>query len=162
MKNDIIRNNGFVNLGSRFRRIGEKLQSETQTLLQKHDVPIQGSQFPILLTIQENGPSTVGDIANALGLKQPGVTRNIGTLAKQGVVSVLRGEKDQRTKLVGLTDLGRDIIKMGTEVITPLLIKCVSDVVSDERASLLEHLDHLEDALQKTSFVKIASYSDGD
>ena len=50
-----------------------------------------------------NGPLLIGELADALGVSQPGVTRNVGLLSKQGVVTVRRGKKDQRTKVVDLT-----------------------------------------------------------
>ncbi|TIX34303.1 MAG: transcriptional regulator, partial [Mesorhizobium sp.] len=45
---DVIRSLGFLCLGSRFKRIGEQLQADTQRVLDRLDVPVQSSQYPLL------------------------------------------------------------------------------------------------------------------
>jgi DNA-binding MarR family transcriptional regulator len=154
MVEDIVRRKGHLTLGSRLRRIGERLQAETQSVMAAHGVPIQANQYPVLGAIDENGPLSIGDLAEALGVSQPGVTRLVGQLAKQGVVAVRRGSTDQRTRMVGLTDLGRDLVRQGHAMVWPQIEYCVSAVLAGATGPLLDQLDHLEDELRKASFAR--------
>ncbi len=161
MVDDIVRRKGYLTLGSRMRRIGEKLQAEVQQLMDEQDMPIQANQYPLLTALYENGPLPVGDLAEALGVSQPGVTRNVGQLAKQGIVSVQRGAKDQRKTVVALTDPGRSLVESGQKDVWPKIETCLADILSGQSGPLLEQLDSLEDALKEMSFAHRIAKTDG-
>lgn len=152
MVEDIVRRKGYLTLGSRMRRIGERLQAEVQQLMDERNVPIQSSQYPLLGALDENGPLAIGDLAEALGVSQPGVTRNAGLLAKQGIVTISRGRKDQRTRIVALTDAGRAVVRDGHERVWPQVQSCLAEILAGQAGSLLDQLDILEDELRAMSF----------
>jgi DNA-binding MarR family transcriptional regulator len=52
------------------RRIGEMLQAEVQQLMELRSVPIQANQYPLLTSLDKNGPLTIGELADALGVSQ--------------------------------------------------------------------------------------------
>ena len=151
MINDIVRQKGYLTLGSRLRRMGERLQADVQQLLNQHDIPIQSSQYPLLVTLEENGPLAVGDMATALGVSQPGITRSVGQLAKQNLVTIRRGKEDQRTKTVSLTRKGQTVVTDGRNHIWPQIEASLSEILSGQAGTLIEQLDLLEDALDKSS-----------
>lgn len=161
MVEDIVRRKGYLTLGSRLRRIGERLQAETQQLMTEHEVPIQANQYPLLLALDENGSLSIGELAAALGVSQPGVTRSVGQLAKQGFVKVRRGSKDQRTRLVELTAPGRETVRHGRLQVWPQIEFCVQQMVDGQSGPLLEQLDRLEEALQAASFKQRVSKACG-
>ena len=148
---DIIREKGYLTLGTRLKRIGERLQADVQQLMDARDVPIQAGQYPLLAALEANGPLTVGELVDALGVSQPGITRSVGQLAKQGVVTVKRGAKDQRTKVVTLTDRGLTLVVAGKEDLWPQIDECLADICDGQPAPLLDQLDRLEDALRERS-----------
>lgn len=154
MVEDIVRSKGYLTLGSRMRRIGERLQAETQQVMAWNNVPIQANQYPLLAALDENGPLSVNELAEALGVSQPGITRNIGQLEKQDIVIVLPGETDRRTRVVSLTELGRAIVRQGRAEIWPLLEACITNIMADASGTLLQQLDHLEQGLEEASFPK--------
>lgn len=161
MVDDIVRTKGHLALGSRLRRIGERLQAETQQVMNDHGVPIQAGQYPILAALDENGPLSVGALASALGVSQPGITRSVGQLARQGVVTVERSDADQRAKVVDLTDAGRHWVEHGRRVVWPLIEVCVAELTAGQSGPLLDQLDHLEQGLAETSFAQRIAASNG-
>ena len=90
MVEDIVRKNGLTTLGSRLRRLGERLQSEVQDLFDQSELPIQPFQYPLLLSLNDNGAMEIGQIARALGVTQPGVTRSVAQLTDLGCVEIIR------------------------------------------------------------------------
>ncbi len=161
MIDDIVRRKGLLALGSRLKRISERLQSEVQDLLDLHDVPIQAFQYPLLTTLAENGALEIGQIAKTLGVAQPGVTRNVSQLSKQGLVSVSRDDRDKRVRRVDLTDAGRDVIQQGRDVIWPAIELYLGEILSETDGSLLDHLGRLEDGLAAETMVARAARSEG-
>ena len=64
MVEDVVRSLGHLCLGTRMKRIGERLQGETQRILDSLEVPIQAGQYPLLGAIDRLGPLTVGELAS--------------------------------------------------------------------------------------------------
>jgi len=151
MINDIVRQKGHLTLGSRLKRIGERLQADVQHLLNQRDIPIQSGQYPLLVALAEHGPLAVGDIATALGVSQPGITRSVIQLAKQNLVTIQRGKEDRRTKTVALTPAGQTVVSVGRVHIWPQIEASLGDILSGNTGSLIEQLDILEDALDQSS-----------
>jgi DNA-binding MarR family transcriptional regulator len=162
MVDDLVRKRGYLSLGSRMKRIGERLQLEVQHLLDERSISVQSSQFPLLTSLDQDGPLAIGDIATALGISQPGVTRSVGQLVKQGLVTLHPGETDQRIKMAALTKLGRDIVEEGRQHIWPQIEFCLADILSAQSGTLLNQLDVLEDALEHSSFSTRYSMKPGD
>lgn len=52
---DVLRSLGFLCLGSRLKRIGEQLQADTQRVLDRLDVRVQSSQYPLLAALDRLG-----------------------------------------------------------------------------------------------------------
>lgn len=151
MVEDFVRRKGYLTLGTRLKRIGDRLQADVQQLFDAEGIPVQTAQCPLLAALDSLGPLTVGDLAEALGVSQPGITRTVGQLAKQGVVRVVRGQQDQRTKVVTLTEQGRILVERGERDVWPLIDACLADICDNNQAPLLDQLDNLEYALKDRS-----------
>ena len=148
MVDDIIRNKGFLALGTRMRRIGERLQADVQRLIDSHDLPILSHHYPILFAIDENGPMEVGQLARALGASQPGVTRSIGQLSASGCVTISSSASDRRVRRVELTEHGQSVMRVGRGVIAPRVLGAFEAVFAAQSSEFLGLLDRLEDALE--------------
>lgn len=152
MEDDIVRRKGYLTLGSRLKRISERLQTEVQALMDDNDVPVQAFQYPLLASLDENGPMEIGALAKSLGVSQPGVTRNVAQLAEQGFVSLSKGTKDKRQKIVSLSPAGHDVVHHGRSTIWPQIEHCLQEILTEEPGTLLDHLDRLEQGLRAASF----------
>jgi DNA-binding MarR family transcriptional regulator len=144
---DIVRAFGYLCLGSRFRRIGERLQTETQQIIQSFGVTIQAGQYPFLVAIDRFGPLTIGELAEAVGITQPGATRTLAQLVDLGLVEARASDEDQRRKLVSLTERGRDLIETSKREIWPSIESAVRDLCDDLSGPLLDQLAAIEDGL---------------
>lgn len=80
MTKDIVRSYGYLTLGSRFKRIGERMQADVQKLTAAHGFELHGALWTILGVIERDGPLSVGELAQNLGIAQPGVTRSLAQL----------------------------------------------------------------------------------
>ena len=154
MRDDIVKRKGYLALGSRLKRISERLQMEVQTLMDQEDVPIQAFQYPLLTSLDENGPMDIGMLAKTLGVSQPGVTRNVTQLAESGFVEISKDTQDRRRRIVSLSRSGRKVVDHGRSVVWPQIELCLHEILSPEQGTLLDHLDRLEDGLRAASFSK--------
>lgn len=147
MTDDLIRELGYLTLGSRLKRLGENLQAQVQALMDQQGLTFQSGQFPILAALSSGGPLSVGELSEGLGVSQPGITRSIGQLAANGLVKVKSGNDDKRTKQVSLTPAGHQIVRTSRQNLWPFIEQSLSDISAQHTGDLLANLSHLEDQL---------------
>ena len=158
---DIVRALGYLCLGSRLRRIGEQVQADSQRIMEHLDVPLQASQYPLLAAIDRLGPLSVGELSEALGVTQPGVTRAAGLLAEAGYLTARKEKGDQRIRRLSLTEKGEALIARSKSEIWPVIEAAVREVCDALDGSLLDRLGQLEDALREKPLHRRALEQEG-
>jgi DNA-binding MarR family transcriptional regulator len=147
MTEDIVRAFGFLTLGTRMKRIGERLQADTQRIMDDMDVPLQASQYPFLAALDRLGPVTIGELADAVGITQPGATRTLSQLVDLGMVKARSAPEDQRRRIISLTKKGQLLIDGAKRDVWPRLENAVKDLCGELSGPLLEQLAAIEDGL---------------
>lgn len=154
MTEDVLRAFGFLCLGSRFRRLGERLQAETQAMIDALGVSIQAGQYPFLAAIDRFGSMTTGELAEVVGITQPGATRTLAQLTELGLVEARAADEDQRRKLMSLTPAGRHLVAFSKQEVWPRVEAAVRDLCGDLPAQLLQQLTVIEEGLASASLLK--------
>jgi DNA-binding MarR family transcriptional regulator len=144
---DSLRDERLLTLGSRFRRLGERLQSDTQAILADFDDRVAVSWHPLLNLLDTGGGQTIGQISAALGLAQPGITRAVAGLAEIGLVTVTTADTDRRIRIVGLSPEGRDFVTRARSEVWPRVEGAVADLCSGFGEDLLTLIGRVEDRL---------------
>jgi DNA-binding MarR family transcriptional regulator len=147
MVDDIVRSLGFLMLGTRLKRIAERLQADATRIATSHGVTVQSSQYPFLGALDRFGPLTNGEMAEAVGITQPGVSRAIGQLTRLGMVKVRTGRDDRRQRIVSLTAAGRRQVELGKQEVWPLVEAAVADLCNALSGPLLDQLAAIEEGL---------------
>ncbi|MDX3978202.1 MarR family winged helix-turn-helix transcriptional regulator [Shinella sp.] len=161
MTEDIVRALGYLCLGTRLKRIGEQVQSDTQRIMERLDVPLQAGQYPLLAAIDRLGPLSIGELAAALGITQPGVTRAADLLAEAGYITTRKEKGDQRIRRLSLTQEGQALIDRSRQDIWPAIEAAVRDTCDGLDGSFIAQLDQLEDALQEKPLHRRALENEG-
>lgn len=74
---------------------------------------LTGHQFNLMTTLQHMGPSSVGALANMLGMDPSGIPRAVRPLSERGLIQTQRG-RDRRQRMLNLTEAGHEIIEKAT------------------------------------------------
>jgi len=148
---DVIKEMGYMSLGSRLKRLGEQLQADVQRLSASNGLNVQSGHYPLLAALSSHGALTVGELVMALNISQPGVTRSIGQLEQQGYVDITRSDTDQRSKSITLTRSGKKLVKQSREKIWLHIESSLETLCRNRSGELLELLDFLETKLSETS-----------
>ena len=147
MADDIVRLMGPLMLGSRLKRLGERLQADTARHIERSGIGIQPSQYPILAALDRFGPLTVNELVESVGVSQPGVTRNLSKLVEAGLLETSRAHRDQRHKTMTLTEAGQTIMERSKRDVWPQVHEAVTDLCNGLSGDLLTQLEMMEDAL---------------
>ena len=144
MIGDLLREREQLFLGSRLKRLAERMQADVVRIAERAGLAIQPSQYPLLATLDRYGPQTIGALTQAMELSQPAVTRTVAKLAEAGLVAVDRIGRDQRLKTVSLTPAGEAAIARSKQTVWPQVEAAVREVLEDLPGSLLADLGAIE------------------
>ena len=142
---DVLADMGPVFLGSRLKRLAERMQAGAARVLADAGLPTQPTHMP-LLTALDRGPMTVGQLVDAVGSSQPGVTRGVGQLVALGLVESVRGA-DQRQRTLSLTPAGAAAMARTKTLVWPRVEQAVTALCADLSGSLLDQIARIEQAL---------------
>ena len=144
---DVVKELGYLALGTRLKRLGERLQAQTQVLLEHDGVDLPASHFPVLAALERLGVMNVGELTEAVGISQPGVTRLLDKLQGEGLVRSTQLADDRRVRAIALTKLGRQLIARSRRTAWPMIEAAVTDACAGPAQPLLAALAALEEAL---------------
>ncbi|GAA0311643.1 GNAT family N-acetyltransferase [Sphingomonas oligophenolica] len=149
MAGDIIVEREHLFLGSRLKRLAERMQGDVARVVAASGLPIQPGQYPLLATLDLHGPLTVSEMVEALGVSQPGVTRNLSRLVALGLVETTRAHRDQRQKTMSLTEAGKAAIARSKREVWPQVENAVIDLCTGLSGSLFDQIAAIERALEQ-------------
>jgi DNA-binding MarR family transcriptional regulator len=105
------------------------------------------SHFPVLAALERLGAMNVGELTEAVGISQPGVTRLLDKLGAEGLVRSTQLAGDRRVRNIALTKSGRDLISRSQRTAWPMIEAAVADACAGSAQPLLAALIALEEAL---------------
>jgi DNA-binding MarR family transcriptional regulator len=147
MVEDTVKELGLLALGTRLKRLGERLQAQSQELLDAAGFTLPASHFPVLAALERRGRMSVGELAETLGVTQPGVTRMLEKLESEGLVESQRQAGDRRVRMIVLSRAGERFVARAKSLAWPQIEAAVADACEGPARSLLHELTALEDAL---------------
>lgn len=148
---DILREAGPVFLGSRLKRLAERLQAEAAIAIADADLPCQPGHMALLAALAR-GPQCISQLVAAVGTSQPGVTRAVGQLAQLGLVDTVIG-RDQRQRLVSLTPDGEAAHATALTEVWPRIGSAVESLLAAIPGDFLDSVERVEDALTDRSLL---------
>jgi DNA-binding MarR family transcriptional regulator/predicted GNAT family N-acyltransferase len=148
---DLLADLGVLALGSRLRRLAERLQADAAAVLVRGGYPTQPAHFPLIAALDRAGPTSVGALASLLRLSQPGVTRGLSQLVGLGLVTLTPDPTDGRHRIAQLTPEGEALVLRMRRDLWPKVTIAAQALTQGADASLLEHLRRIELRLDEAS-----------
>lgn len=105
------------------------------------------SQWSALVTVEDNAPLRIGDLADREGVSAPTATRLVASLEEAGLLTRTTDPADRRTAYVALTPAGRDRLEWARSVRTASLAEQLSKMPDADVRRLVELLPLLESFL---------------
>jgi GNAT superfamily N-acetyltransferase len=152
VQQDVVSELGYVFLGSRLKRLGERMQVGAARIIAEAGLPVQPTHMP-LLTALDRGPMSVGQLADAVGSSQPGVTRGVGQLTQLGLVQSSPGS-DQRQRTLSLTPAGQAAMTRIKLRIWPRVGRAAAKMCEGLDGTLIDQLAGLEQRLAEAPLDK--------
>lgn len=144
---DIIAKLGEAFLGSRLKRLAERLQGGAARFVGSLGINVQPTHMGLLAAL-DRSPMTIGELGDAVGTSQPGVTRGIGQLLALGLVEEIRGA-DRRQRTLRLSADGAVIMARIKLEVWPQLERAVKSITDELSGSFLEQIASIEQAISE-------------
>lgn len=151
MTRDVLAEMGYLALGSRLKRLAERMQADATKVFADRGLPIQGTHFPLLAALTTYGPMSVTDAVEAVGISQPAVTRIHNALQKLGITTTSRVKGDNRQKLIRLTAKGEALLEELKHDLWPQVRRAAQGLCEGEETDFLSWITRIEGALQERS-----------
>ena len=153
--NDVIREMGAGFLGSRLKRLGERMQAGAACVITGAGLEVQPAHMPLLVAL-DGQELTIGQLVQAVGISQPGVTRGVGQLIGMGLVRSETGS-DQRHRTISLTNDGAAAIARAKLFVWPQVTEAVDKLLAGRSDELLAIVADVENALAATPLEELAA-----
>ena len=98
---------GVLALGSRLRAVSEQLYAVADEVYATHGIGLEARWFPVLRTIHDRGPQSVGELAKAAGLTHSSISQLASRLTKDDWLTAVPGRDDRRVRELALTQKAR-------------------------------------------------------
>lgn len=147
MVEDVVKELGYLTLGTRLKRIGESLQAQTQAVLAEYGFQQPAAWFPLLAALDRLGTLSVGDLSQAVGVSQPVVTRSLSGLEDDGLVQSETSDEDKRVRRVALSRKGRSLVQRARGEAWMVIETAVAQACAGAEGDFLSRLASLEHAL---------------
>jgi len=104
------------------------------------------TQYGLLAHIQRLDGVSVGALASELVMDPTTLTRNLGPLVKQDLVTVAPGKRDKRARTIRLTAAGREALRNGGAG-WKAAQRSIADVLGEDLAPLSGAIDRMLEKL---------------
>ena len=151
MARDVLAEMGYLALGSRLKRLAERMQADATRAFADRGIPVQATHFPLLAALTTYGPMSVTEAVEAVGISQPAVTRIHNSLQALGLTCAVPVKGDNRQRQIRLTARGEALIAEMKHDIWPHVRRAAQALCDGPDTDILSQITRLEDSLQARS-----------
>ena len=148
MARDVLAEMGYLALGSRLKRLAERMQADATKAFADRGIPVQATHFPLLAALTTYGPLSVTEAVEAVGISQPAVTRIHNSLQKLGLTRTVPVKGDNRQKQIRLTPKGEALIQDMKHDMWPHVRRAAQALSEGPDTDILGQIARLEEGLQ--------------
>ncbi|MDF2178126.1 MarR family transcriptional regulator [Aliiglaciecola sp. CAU 1673] len=113
MSQDFLDELGELALGSRLKRLSERMLADAAKVYQAFGIDAQPKWFTLLALLHQQQPISVVEAAERLGLTQPAISQFCRQLVQADLVQLVTCEQDSRRRLISLTNKGKqEVLRM--------------------------------------------------
>ena len=130
----------------------EKIRNYQSRVISKgkaHDITMTQMQIMGCVLFSPEKSVRVRDISEELGITPGGISQQVETLVKMGLLERKPDEKDRRAVCITLSEKGEEINQWVDQFLTNLFQKLLADVPEEKRWVFAEVLDSMYQTLEK-------------
>ncbi|WP_208279089.1 bifunctional helix-turn-helix transcriptional regulator/GNAT family N-acetyltransferase [Massilia oculi] len=156
---DLLTELGPTFLGSRLKRLGERMQAGAAKVASDAGLPVQPAHMPLLAAL-DGQALTIGQLVQVVGISQPGITRGIGQLVDLGLAESRQSQDgDGRQRTISLTTEGNAVLARAKLYMWPQIGEAVKALFGGHPEAFMEQIAAIETALADNPIDALAARS---
>ena len=149
---DFYQQAGKMALGTRLRRLGEKLLEDASDVYALYDVGLDPKWFPVFYVLSYESEASITGIAQTIGHSHPSVSQIVKEMKKTGLVVTDKSKADARVNVVRLSEAGRRLIPTIEKQYLDVA-QAVEDLLSATQFNLWKAVEEFEYLLNEKGFL---------
>ena len=148
---DFYRQTGKMALGSRLRRLSERLTEDAAKIFALYEVALDPKWFPVFYVLSHKEEASITEIAQIIGHSHPSVSQIVKEMKKKGLAITDKSAEDARVSVTRLSDTGKQLIpKIEKQYLD--VTQAVEDLLSETQYDLWKAIEEVEFLLTENSF----------
>lgn len=144
---------GISALGSRIRRLSERITEENSRVYTLYGSSLEPRWFPVFYVLSKEDGLTTSGLAERIGQSHASVSQVVKEMQRRHVVDVIRQPGDARCSHVSLSDAGRALLPALHEQLTDLKA-AMQKLRAESQNNLWEALNEFEYLLDQHSLLE--------
>ena len=149
---DRMRQFGSLSLGSRLRRLSDRLVDDVNQLYQSQGIDLNPTFFPLFNLLCQQGAMTVTEAAEQLGVTHPAISKIARKMLAEGWLSKTADPSDERRQLLDLTPQSEHLLTR-IEPVWHAIRSYLDQFMTEQQYPLLEALGEFEGRLERQGFL---------
>ncbi len=142
---------GKLALGSRLRRLSEKLTEDAAKIYNLYEIPLDPKWFPVFYVLSHKKEASITEIAQIIGHSHPSVSQIVKEMKKKGLAITNKSAEDARVNTVRLSESGKQLIpKIEKQYLD--VTQAVEDLLSEAQNDLWKAIEEVEFLLTNKNF----------
>ena len=142
---------GSLSLGSRLRRLSDRLVQDVADLYQSQGIELSPTYFPLFNLIRQQGAMTVTEAAEKLGVSHPAISKISRRMLVEDWISKSADPKDERRQLLELTPKSEALVAR-VEPIWREVKGYLDRLMAEQQYPLLQALFEFEQLVDQRGF----------
>ena len=148
---DFYRQTGKMAIGSRLRRLSDRLTEDAANLYPLYEVGLDPKWFPVFYVLSYQEEASITEIAQIIGHSHPSVSQIVKEMKRKGVVITDKSRQDARVNVVRLSDEGKTFLpKLDKQYLD--VTQAIEDLLSETQSDLWKAIAEVEFLLAEKSF----------
>jgi DNA-binding MarR family transcriptional regulator len=145
---DSIARQGVTAFGSRLRRLLERLDRDVLAIYRAAGERFEPRWYGVFATLRAEGPLTVGELAERVGVTHAAVSQVRTVLEREGLIHGEPDSQDGRRQILSLTPRGHETA-LRLAPLWAAIADAMSEVLAEHAPTLPADLDALENGLDQ-------------
>ncbi len=151
--NDFLNELGELALGSRLKRMSERMLADAASVYQYYGIDAQPKWFTLLALLDKKKTVSIVEAADLLGLSQPALSQFSRQLKSKGLIDVITYQQDSRKKHMQLSKNGKQVVNQ-MRPIWVAVEKAAKQMCEEFENQFYQSLQQLEKAHNRLSLLK--------
>jgi DNA-binding MarR family transcriptional regulator len=151
---NVIDQSGILGIATRLQRLSDRLRKDGLSIYKDHGIDFEPKWFPVIFSLHVKPLMSVVELAHEIGYTHPSTISLLKELEEQNLIRSVKDTKDERRRLIQLTNKGAALIER-MKPVWGIMITAITALV-DTKNNLMKAIVEAEEQLEKQSFLQRA------